>query len=93
MGYDDSTVILCGRCRVAVTSSTAGLAIFVFCPVCGESDTLENARREAGQHTAHQLLQLMLRAPIKKGPMLHFRFVEESGDQGRATYRRLRVNA
>jgi len=78
MGCDDSTFLFCGRCRVAVTSSNAGLAIFVCCPVCGESDTLENARREAEQHTAHLLLQLVLRAPIGKGPALHFRFIEES---------------
>jgi hypothetical protein len=77
MDCDNSIVLLCGRCGVAVTSSIEGPTIFVCCPVCGESDTLENARREAGRHTAHQLLQLMLRAHLGKGPALHFRFVEE----------------
>jgi NMD protein affecting ribosome stability and mRNA decay len=77
MSCDNSTMLLCGRCRVVVTSSIEGPVRFVCCPVCGESDTAENARREAGRHTAHQLLQLMLRAHLRKGPALHFRFVEE----------------
>ncbi len=82
MSFDEPQLILCGRCRVAVEVSTAsGCETSVRCPQCGESDTLEDARREAAQHTAHELLSTMLRNLRPGGPELYFRFVE-GGDRG-----------
>ena len=72
--------LLCGRCRVPVALDQSGAEIIVRCPECGESDTLEAARREAGQHSAHKLIQRALyRDPIEQQqPELAFRFIEEA---------------
>jgi len=56
----------------------------VCCRICGQNDTLEDARREAAQHTAHKLLSRMLSGlRTKDQPELYFRFVE-GGDRRRA---------
>ena len=74
--------LLCGRCRVRLDISAYGLdGPMVRCPTCGESDTVENALREAGQHVAHTLLSSMLRGAVSGSSMparapLHFRFIE-----------------
>ena len=53
MSFEEPQLILCGRCRVAVEVSTAsGRETKVRCPQCGESDTLEDARREPPTHRA-----------------------------------------
>jgi hypothetical protein len=72
---DDEEPILCGRCRTVVQFETvSGIETIVRCPVCGESDTLEAARREASQHMAYAFLQRMLR-PIKTDePQVRYRF-------------------
>ena len=75
--------LLCGRCRVRLEILAHGLdGPMVRCPTCGESDTVKNALREAGQHVAHTVLSSMLRGaasglgtPATRGP-LHFRFIE-----------------
>jgi len=80
---DDPRPILCGRCRVPVEISASSGDdkddIKVCCPTCGQSDTLEHARREASQHTAHKLLSNMLSGMRTNGqPELHFHFVEDT---------------
>ena len=72
-----SAVVLCGRCKVPVSFSTSREPeTTVRCPICGESDTLQNAAREAGQHSAYKILSYMLNRPANK-PELFFRFTEE----------------
>ena len=75
--------IVCSRCRVPIEASASfGCEPVVRCPVCGQTDTLDSARREACQHTAQALLSRMLGRPTDK-PESSFRFVE-----GRAGYTR-----
>ncbi|RBP17241.1 hypothetical protein DFR50_103126 [Roseiarcus fermentans] len=78
MDFDEEP-ILCGRCRTVVHLETPSVAeTIVRCPVCGESDTLEAARREASQHTAYAFLQHAL-WPIKAGaPEVRYRFHAEN---------------
>ncbi len=67
---------LCGRCKVDVVLSDD----MVRCPRCGQTDTLDDACREAAQHTAHKILSAVLRdSRTNDRPELYFRFVE-SGD-------------
>ena len=78
---DGDKSLLCGRCHVGLeVSANAYDDRIVRCPMCGETDTLSNALREAGQHVAHKLLSGMLRGAFSglatKQPALHFRFVE-----------------
>ena len=82
MGFEEPQLILCGRCRIAVEVSPAsGGETKVCCPICGQTDTLDDARREAAQHTAHKLLSGMLRdVRTNDQPELYFRFVE-GGDR------------
>ncbi|HZZ60333.1 MAG TPA: hypothetical protein VFE63_04050 [Roseiarcus sp.] len=82
MSFEEKQLILCGRCRRPVElSAPSGQATIVSCPTCGQSDTLEEARREAAQHTAHRVLSAMLSGlRAKDQPELYFRFVE-SGDR------------
>lgn len=81
MAFEESQPILCGRCRVAVEVSTAsGGEAKVRCPKCGRTDTLDDARREAAQHTAHKLLSAMLRdLRTNDQAELSFQFVEGGG--------------
>jgi len=74
MDFDDE-LIVCGRCRTVVqVEALSGGETVVRCPACGESDTLEAARREASQHTAYAFLQQALR-PLKAGaPEVRYRF-------------------
>jgi hypothetical protein len=78
MDFEELPLILCGCCKApVVVSVSCGREPKVCCPVCGQSDTLENARREAAQHTAHRLLSSMLSGlRTKDQPELSFRFVE-----------------
>ena len=81
MFADDPVGIMCGQCRAAVRVSTVGRDTIVVCSICGESDTLEAARREAGRHTAHLVLSRLLRSEADGRPALRFRFIEaETGD-------------
>ena len=75
MTFDDDERILCGRCRAVVEAEPlSAVETIVRCPVCGENDTLEAARREASQHTAYAFLQGAL-WPIKAGaPEVRYRF-------------------
>jgi hypothetical protein len=78
MDFDERKPILCGRCRVPVEiSAPSGWETKVHCPTCGQSETLEEARREASKHTAHVLLSNMLRGlRTNDRPELFFHFVE-----------------
>jgi hypothetical protein len=80
--------VLCARCHVRVElPADSNPETKVSCPVCGESDTLENVLRESGQYLAHKLLSETLRNAIsqssaltfKEGPEVHFRFI--TGDE------------
>ena len=78
MGFHEEEGIVCGRCRKPVQFETVrGIETIVRCPICGESDTLDAARREASEHTAHVFLQRAL-GPIKAGaPEVRYRFHAE----------------
>jgi hypothetical protein len=55
-----SHILLCGKCRVPVEGSTDSNGHEIAtCPKCGESDTFENATREAGEHVADKLVRDM----------------------------------
>jgi hypothetical protein len=69
--------ILCGKCRVQVEKFHVGFESMVRCPKCGETDTLRIARREAGEHTAHQLLQRILAHLLDSKPSRASRFIED----------------
>jgi hypothetical protein len=82
----ENRTLLCGRCNVRLdVPADAGDDSIVSCPACGESDTLKNALREAGEHFAHKLLSRMLRGADSESsapgaeprPALYFRFVED----------------
>jgi hypothetical protein len=65
--YEIEDRIFCGRCEAPVQVEICqGTETTVRCPICGASDTLEGARREASQHTAHLLLKAAL-WPLKAG--------------------------
>lgn len=83
MTFGESQPILCGQCRVAVEISNASVfETKVHCPKCGRTDTLDGARREAAQHTAHKLLSAMLSDLRTNGQAeLSFQFVEGGGRQ------------
>jgi len=84
MPMDRRKGLLCGRCLVRLdVSADADDETTVHCPRCGESDTLRNATREAGQHFAHTFLSSMLMGavsalslPATRQAPLHYRFVE-----------------
>jgi hypothetical protein len=67
--------ILCGQCKAPVQiESYPGPETMVRCPICGVSETLEEARREASKHIAHSLLRAAL-WPMKAGePEVSYRF-------------------
>jgi hypothetical protein len=77
MPFGEAQQILCGRCKVPIgVSDSSSWEPTVTCPICGQSGTLEEARREAGQHAAHRLLSRML--DVLDRPELSFRFIEGS---------------
>ena len=55
---DETTTILCGSCHIAVEQRVnpdgQGMAI---CPTCGQSDTRENALREAGEYLVDKTMR------------------------------------
>jgi hypothetical protein len=67
--------ILCGRCKTPVEiEAVRPIEEIVRCPVCGETDSIEAARREASQHTAYRLLRRAL-GPLNAGaPEVRYRF-------------------
>ena len=74
LGADAEERILCGRCRTPVVIEVRPAEEIVRCPICGETDTAEAARREASQHTAYQLVRLAL-SPLNAGaPEVRYRF-------------------
>ena len=74
IGTDAEERILCGRCKAAVEIEAQPAEEIVRCPICGETDTAEAARREASQHTAYRLVQRAL-GPLKAGaPEVRYRF-------------------
>lgn len=81
MDFNEDRRILCGRCRIPVQiAASSDCETQVRCPICGHSDSLEEARREASQHTAHILLSSMLRGlGTSDRPELFFHFVEGDG--------------
>jgi hypothetical protein len=83
--------VLCARCNVRVElPADPNPETIVACPVCGESDTLENVLRESGQYLAHKLFSDTLRGAIsqssaltiKEGPKINFRFNTGDESQG-----------
>ncbi len=52
----ETKTLLCGHCRVPIEGRTYddGHQEAV-CPVCGQTDTIENAVREAGEYAAYEL--------------------------------------
>jgi hypothetical protein len=76
--YEPEVAILCGKCRVPVVGFHIGYQSMVRCPKCDETDTLNDARREAGEHTPHQLIQKALTQLTGLRQSLTFRFIEDS---------------
>ena len=75
MGFQEEERIVCGRCKEAVRIETMQASeTVVRCPICGESDTLEAARREAGQHIAYVFLQSALGSLKANAPQVRYRF-------------------
>ena len=80
MSHERSQRIFCGRCNVPIdVLSSSNPDPIIRCPVCGESESLEEARTEAGRHSAHMLLSHML--DLKERSRLFFRFVWGSEPQ------------
>jgi len=70
--------ILCGRCNAPVRFETVrAVGEIVRCPICGESDTVEAARREASEHTAYVFLQRALSSLKANAPQVRYRFHAE----------------
>ena len=70
--------ILCGRCRAPVQIETPrAIEEIVRCPICGESDTVEAARKEASEHTAYVFLRRALGALKAGAPEVRYRFHAE----------------
>lgn len=54
----ETMTVLCGRCHVAVEQRVnPDGQVMVVCPTCGQSDTLENAAREAGEYLTDKLMR------------------------------------
>ena len=66
--------IFCGRCKAPVEIEVRPAEEIVRCPICGETDTAEGARREASQHTAYRLMQRALGFLKAGSPEVSFRF-------------------
>ncbi len=79
--------LLCGACKVPVEGRTdANGHQTVPCPTCGETDTLENATREADEREADKLVGGMfdnfkssqsgfLKVTVTKPPQRAYRFI------------------
>jgi len=72
MEHEGLGAILRGKCRTLVDVHRSGGETIVRCPICGESDTL----REARQYTAHRLIQRALTGLTEPKRDLNFRFIE-----------------
>ena len=78
MEHEGLGAILRGKCRTLVDVHRSGGEAIVRCPICGESDTLREAQREARQYTAHRLIQRALTGLTEPKPELTFRFIERA---------------
>jgi hypothetical protein len=85
---DETHKVLCGRCHVPVDKGTdAQGQDIVTCPSCGESDTVENASREAGEYYTSKLVRDafsgfgsgsssdFLKITVTPPPQRHYRFI------------------
>jgi hypothetical protein len=81
--------ILCGFCHVGIEGRTDSHGNEeAFCPRCGQSDTLENAMREAGESAAHFMAEQIehtfadafrgsdfIKVTVEHSPQPSFRFI------------------
>jgi len=74
IGADGEERILCGRCKAAVEIEARPAEEIVRCPICGETDTAEAARREASEHTAYLLVRRALGSLKAGAPEVRYRF-------------------
>ena len=87
---EDANPVLCARCDVALKLSTdPNSDLMVSCPVCGESDSLDNALKESGEYFAHKFIRAALRGAasaqldpltFKHGPEAYYRFIRRQVD-------------
>ena len=87
---NDANPVRCARCDVPLKLSTdRNSELMVSCPVCGESDTLDDALKESGEYFAHKFIRVALRgaASAQSGPLtfdhapeFHDRFDRQHGD-------------
>lgn len=87
MSGDETKPILCGRCNVEIQQRTdPDGQDRAFCPTCGQSDTVDNAIREAGDYLANKLAResfeglsgsQFAKVTIAKPPERSFRFIIE----------------
>lgn len=53
----EANIILCARCKVPIKGSgDPETDAIVTCPICGETDSLENALREASEYMADKVV-------------------------------------
>jgi ribosome-binding protein aMBF1 (putative translation factor) len=58
MTMGEAKTVLCGSCHVGVEQRVnPDGQMMVVCPTCGQSDTLENAAREAGEYLTDKLMR------------------------------------
>jgi hypothetical protein len=55
-----TTVMACGRCKVPLKGSATLQPVFTLaCPICGESDTFANVRREVDEYRQEQSMRML----------------------------------
>jgi hypothetical protein len=86
VAMSEAMTILCGRCHINVEPrvNPDGHTLLV-CPKCGESDTAENAVREAGEYLIDKATRESLPGPdtpditVTSPPERTYRFIMVAG--------------
>jgi hypothetical protein len=66
-------VIACGRCQAPLTKAATSQSAFTLaCPICGESDTFDNIRREVDEFRLEQSAHML---GDTLGPQRNYRFI------------------
>jgi hypothetical protein len=69
----ESCPLICARCHVRLKGSgDPNDNATVFCPECGESDTLENAIREATEHFVDEQVHGMLGNSMRNSNVIQY---------------------
>jgi hypothetical protein len=69
----ESRALMCARCRVGLKCcGDSDSDAVVTCPICGESDTLENAIRESTEHFVDEQVHQMLGNTLRVGGAIQY---------------------